>query len=61
MSVATAEKLKLQTQDVVEIEVNGSKVRGGIWRTPGHPDNSVTVFLGYGPEEGWAGGQRRWL
>ncbi len=48
MSVATAEKLKLETQDVVEIEVNGSKVKGGIWRTPGHPDNSVTVFLGYG-------------
>jgi molybdopterin-containing oxidoreductase family iron-sulfur binding subunit len=48
MSVATAEKLKLETQDVVEIEVNGSKVKGGIWRTPGHPDGAVTVFLGYG-------------
>ena len=48
MSVATAEKLKLETQDVIEIEVQGSKLKGGIWRTPGHPDNCVTVFLGYG-------------
>jgi molybdopterin-containing oxidoreductase family iron-sulfur binding subunit len=48
MSVATAEKLKLQTQDVIEIEVQGSKLKGGIWRTPGHPDNCVTVSLGYG-------------
>ncbi len=36
MSVATAEKLKLETQDVIEIEVNGSKLKGGIWRTPRH-------------------------
>ena len=48
MSLATAVKLNLETQDVVEIEVNGSKVKGGIWRTPGHPDNCITVFLGYG-------------
>ena len=48
MSVATAKKLKLETQDGVEIEINGSKVKGGIWRTPGHPDNCITVSLGYG-------------
>ena len=48
ISVATAEKLKLNTQDVVEIQVQGGKVKGGIWRTPGHPDNCVSVFLGYG-------------
>ena len=48
MSVATAEKLKLETQDVVEIEVKGNKLKGGIWRTPGHPDNCITIFLGYG-------------
>ncbi len=48
MSVATAEKLKLETQDVIEIEVQGSKLKGGIWRTPGHPDNCITVSLGYG-------------
>ena len=60
MSVATAEKLKLETQDVVEIEVNGSKVKGGIWRTPGHPDNSITVSLGYGRNKIGRVGDGQW-
>ncbi len=48
VSVKTAEKLGLKSEDVVEIEVNGRKVKGGVWRTPGHPDDAITVFLGYG-------------
>lgn len=48
MSVKTAEKLGLKTEDIVELDVNGQKVKGGVWRTPGHPDDAVTVFLGYG-------------
>jgi len=48
ISVKTAERLGLNTEDIVEIEVNGRKVKGGLWRTPGHPDDAVTVFLGYG-------------
>jgi molybdopterin-containing oxidoreductase family iron-sulfur binding subunit len=48
ISVKTAEKLGLQSEDIVEIEANGGKVKGGVWRTPGHPDDAVTVFLGYG-------------
>ena len=48
VSVKTAEKLGLKTEDVVEIDVNGRRVKGGVWRTPGHPDDAVTVFLGYG-------------
>jgi molybdopterin-containing oxidoreductase family iron-sulfur binding subunit len=48
ISVKTAEKLGLKTEDIVEVEVNGTKVKGGVWRSPGHPDDAVTVFLGYG-------------
>jgi molybdopterin-containing oxidoreductase family iron-sulfur binding subunit len=48
ISPKTANSLGLKTEDIVEVEVNGRKVRGGIWHTPGHPDNAVTVFLGYG-------------
>jgi MoCo/4Fe-4S cofactor protein with predicted Tat translocation signal len=48
VSVKTAEKLGLKTEDIVEIEVKGSKVQGGVWRTPGHPDDAITVYLGYG-------------
>ena len=56
ISVKTAEKLGLKTEDVVEIDVNGNKVRGGVWRTPGHPDDAVTVFFGYGrPKSGRVG------
>ena len=46
----------LETGDIVEINVNGRKVRGPIWPQPGHPDNAITVFLGYGrPKSGNVG------
>jgi MoCo/4Fe-4S cofactor protein with predicted Tat translocation signal len=50
MSVATAKKLKLRSEDQVELELNGRKAKGAIWLTPGHPDDAVTVSLGYGRE-----------
>jgi MoCo/4Fe-4S cofactor protein with predicted Tat translocation signal len=43
-----AERLQIASKDVVELELNGKKVTGAIWIQAGHPDNSVTVFLGYG-------------
>jgi MoCo/4Fe-4S cofactor protein with predicted Tat translocation signal len=43
-----AERLQIQTKDVVELELNGKKVTGPVWIQAGHPDNSATVFLGYG-------------
>ncbi len=43
-----AEKQGIKTEDVVELELNGKKVTGAAWIQAGHPDNSVTVFLGYG-------------
>ena len=43
-----AERLQIKVEDVVELELNGKKVTGPVWIQPGHPDNSVTVFLGYG-------------
>src|ERR1700691_2237731 len=45
---AMAERLKLNFKDVVELEFNGKKVKGAVWIQAGHPDNSITVFLGYG-------------
>ena len=48
VSVKTAEKMGLKTEDEVEIEANGRKVKGGVWRTPGHPEDAITVYLGYG-------------
>jgi MoCo/4Fe-4S cofactor protein with predicted Tat translocation signal len=43
-----AERLQIKTEDVVELELNGKKVSGPVWIQAGHPDNSVTVTLGYG-------------
>jgi MoCo/4Fe-4S cofactor protein with predicted Tat translocation signal len=43
-----AKQSGLVTGDIIEIEVNGRKVNGPIWPQPGHPDNAITVYLGYG-------------
>jgi MoCo/4Fe-4S cofactor protein with predicted Tat translocation signal len=43
-----AGRLQIATKDVVELELNGKKVTGPVWIQAGHPDNSVTIFLGYG-------------
>jgi MoCo/4Fe-4S cofactor protein with predicted Tat translocation signal len=43
-----AEREQLQTEDVVTIELAGRKVSGPVWVQAGHPDNSVTIHLGYG-------------
>jgi molybdopterin-containing oxidoreductase family iron-sulfur binding subunit len=43
-----ADRMKLKTEDMVEIDVRGRKVQAPIWIQAGHPDKSITVFLGYG-------------
>ena len=43
-----AEQLALKTEDLIELELQGKKVTAPVWIQAGHPDNSVTVFLGYG-------------
>jgi MoCo/4Fe-4S cofactor protein with predicted Tat translocation signal len=43
-----AQRLQIKVEDVVELELNGKKVTGPVWIQAGHPDNSVTVTLGYG-------------
>jgi MoCo/4Fe-4S cofactor protein with predicted Tat translocation signal len=45
---ALAKKRNLNFKDVVELEYNGQKVKGAVWIQAGHPDNSITVFMGYG-------------
>jgi MoCo/4Fe-4S cofactor protein with predicted Tat translocation signal len=43
-----AQRLGIATEDVVELELNGKKLKGPVWIQAGHPDNSVTITLGYG-------------
>jgi molybdopterin-containing oxidoreductase family iron-sulfur binding subunit len=48
MSPKMAEQLKVTDKDMVRVELNGKWVELPVWRQAGHPDNSVTIFLGYG-------------
>jgi MoCo/4Fe-4S cofactor protein with predicted Tat translocation signal len=45
---AMAQRLNIKSEDVVELELNGKKVTGPVWIQAGHPDNSITITLGYG-------------
>ena len=48
ISRKTAEEFGLKNQDVVEIELNGKKVRGPVWVQPGFADYSLGLQYGYG-------------
>ena len=43
-----AEREGLKTEDMVTLELGGRKISGPVWIQAGHPDYSVTVYLGYG-------------
>jgi molybdopterin-containing oxidoreductase family iron-sulfur binding subunit len=38
----------LSTEDMVTLELGGRKITAPVWIQAGHPDNSITVHLGYG-------------
>lgn len=48
VSPATAAKLDLHNEQVVEVSSGGRSVRGPVWIVPGHADDTLTLFLGYG-------------
>jgi MoCo/4Fe-4S cofactor protein with predicted Tat translocation signal len=50
ISPALAQKNDLTNGDMVDLELNGRKVRGPIWIQPGQAEQSVTLHLGYGRE-----------
>ena len=48
LAPAATTRLGVANGDVVEIASNGRTVRAPVWIQPGHPDNAVTLHLGYG-------------
>jgi MoCo/4Fe-4S cofactor protein with predicted Tat translocation signal len=48
VSPAMAERMGLQSKDLVNLQLDGKTVQGAVWIQAGHPDHSITVFLGYG-------------
>ncbi len=52
MGPAMAGRMHIKNMDVVRVELqNGKYLDLPVWIQAGHPDNSVTVFLGYGREK----------
>ncbi len=50
MSEGTMERAGLAEEDIVEITVNGRKVKAPVLVVPGQPENTITAYLGYGRE-----------
>ena len=48
VSPRTAERLKLQNEDLVDLNYRGRTVQAPVWIVPGQADESVTVHLGFG-------------
>jgi MoCo/4Fe-4S cofactor protein with predicted Tat translocation signal len=48
MSPATIERLGLRNEQMVELTLDGGTVKAPAWMVPGHPDDAVTLHLGYG-------------
>jgi molybdopterin-containing oxidoreductase family iron-sulfur binding subunit len=48
LSPKTAQRLGLKSEDAVELKYQGRTIIAPLWVMPGHADESVTVFLGYG-------------
>ena len=55
MSPTMADRLKIQSKDMVRIELSGKWAELPVWIQAGHPDNSVSVSLGYGKRVGRVG------
>jgi molybdopterin-containing oxidoreductase family iron-sulfur binding subunit len=45
---AFAARKGLKSEDMVTLEIAGRSVQVPVWIQAGHPDNAITVFLGYG-------------
>ncbi|HWE85732.1 MAG TPA: TAT-variant-translocated molybdopterin oxidoreductase [Terracidiphilus sp.] len=50
ISAAMLTRLGVEEDDILEITVGSGKVKAPVIVAPGHPDNSITVYLGYGRE-----------
>ena len=56
VSGATLTRWNLEEDDIVEISVGNGRVKAPVVVAPGHPDNAVTVYLGYGRQVGRVAG-----
>ena len=57
LSPATASRLALAAQDEVAMSFQGRSLTAAVWITPGQPDETATLHLGYGRAAGGHIGQ----
>ncbi|HKR85399.1 MAG TPA: 4Fe-4S dicluster domain-containing protein, partial [Terriglobales bacterium] len=48
LSPRMADRLEVKNMDMVRVELNGKSLELPVWIQAGHPDNSVTLYFGYG-------------
>ena len=48
MGPKMAARMGIESMDMCRLEMNGKSIDLPVWIQAGHPDNSVTIFLGYG-------------
>jgi Fe-S-cluster-containing dehydrogenase component/anaerobic selenocysteine-containing dehydrogenase len=48
LSPRTAQRLRLENQQVVEIRFRNSSIKGPVWITPGNAEETIAITLGYG-------------
>jgi MoCo/4Fe-4S cofactor protein with predicted Tat translocation signal len=59
ISKTTAEKLMLQNEDVVSLTHRSLKIDLPVWIVPGHVDDCITAYLGYGRKSAGRIGTKR--
>ncbi|TPI21006.1 TAT-variant-translocated molybdopterin oxidoreductase [Mesorhizobium sp. B4-1-1] len=52
ISPATAERLKIENGDIINVASNGADVDAPAWIAPGHPDETITLSFGFGRKVG---------
>jgi len=52
ISPALAERLNLVSETLVELRLQGRTLSAALLVTPGHPDDAITLYLGYGKAMG---------
>ncbi|MDX2032933.1 MAG: TAT-variant-translocated molybdopterin oxidoreductase [Blastocatellia bacterium] len=48
LGLAPADEIQAAKAKLIEIKNEGRSLQVPVWVQPGHPDNSVTIYLGYG-------------
>jgi MoCo/4Fe-4S cofactor protein with predicted Tat translocation signal len=52
MSLKTAKEFNVENEDLIQLSVNGKSLNVVVWILPGQADNSISIDLGFGQQDG---------